>query len=228
MCAAPKVRVVAGTSRETRTLNIVQYCPNSPTFGGKHSSSSKFCNIHLEMDKLVSFIHSSKHYYKHWTSLHVTSKWGDTTRCGWHNTVYRLQEARECEQVVQPHCRHFCISEAMWNHCQHVNLLHRPMCLCTPLLEEVLKIYPDLSSWGMTAHVTSTPSWSSKLRRDLWVLKSYWIMWKWWWTYFTAKSIQRRHACLLPIRNASIIQKFPSFPLFMVWTQNAPSKHSSG
>ena len=48
MCAVSKLKVSGGTSSETRVLNVVQCCPDSPVMGGKHKAPSKFCEFHME------------------------------------------------------------------------------------------------------------------------------------------------------------------------------------
>ena len=50
MCAAPKDRVVAGTTRETRVLNVIQCCPNTPTLGGRHQQPSRYCSTHMHLE----------------------------------------------------------------------------------------------------------------------------------------------------------------------------------
>ena len=48
MCALPKVRVKAGQDPETKLLNIIQCCPETPVLGGKSQVPSKFCHTHCE------------------------------------------------------------------------------------------------------------------------------------------------------------------------------------
>ena len=50
MCAAPKDRVVAGTTTETRVLNVIQCCPNTPTLGGRHQQLSRYCSTHMHLE----------------------------------------------------------------------------------------------------------------------------------------------------------------------------------
>ena len=54
MCAAPKERIVAGRTRETRVLNIIQCCPNTPTLGGHHQQPSRYCSGHKHLDDMGS------------------------------------------------------------------------------------------------------------------------------------------------------------------------------
>ena len=51
MCALPKSRVVAGQESETKLLNIVQCCPETPVMGGKHAKPSKYCSTHSHADE---------------------------------------------------------------------------------------------------------------------------------------------------------------------------------
>lgn len=51
MCAAPKDRVVAGTTRETRVLNVIQCCPNTPTLGGRYQQPSRYCSAHALLEE---------------------------------------------------------------------------------------------------------------------------------------------------------------------------------
>ena len=48
MCALPKEKVRAGQSSETKMLNVVQCCPETPVLGGKHMTPSKFCECHMD------------------------------------------------------------------------------------------------------------------------------------------------------------------------------------
>ena len=57
MCALPKSKVVAGQDSETRVLNIVQCCPDTPVLGGKHAKPSKFCAAHTQENKETTDIH---------------------------------------------------------------------------------------------------------------------------------------------------------------------------
>lgn len=56
MCSLPKERVVAGQSSETKLLNIVQCCPETPILGGKFQNPSKFCPEHSECAKPASTV----------------------------------------------------------------------------------------------------------------------------------------------------------------------------
>ena len=51
MCALPKSRVVAGQDSETKLLNIVQCCPETPMLGGKSKIPSKYCSAHSHLDE---------------------------------------------------------------------------------------------------------------------------------------------------------------------------------
>lgn len=46
MCALPKSKVAAGQDPETKLLNIVQCCPETPVLGGKSKLPSKYCYSH--------------------------------------------------------------------------------------------------------------------------------------------------------------------------------------
>jgi len=48
MCALPKSKVVAGLTSETKMLNIIQCCYDSPVMGGKHQIPSKYCIDHSD------------------------------------------------------------------------------------------------------------------------------------------------------------------------------------
>ncbi len=48
MCSLPKTKAKAGQDRETRVLNITQFCPETPVLGGKSKIPSKFCPAHCE------------------------------------------------------------------------------------------------------------------------------------------------------------------------------------
>ena len=51
MCAAPRVRVVGGSTPETCVLNVINCCPESPVMGGKYQLLSKFCHLHMPQTK---------------------------------------------------------------------------------------------------------------------------------------------------------------------------------
>ena len=51
MCAAPRVRVVGGSTPETCVLNVINWCPESPVIGGKYQLPSKFCHLHMPQTK---------------------------------------------------------------------------------------------------------------------------------------------------------------------------------
>ena len=49
ICALPKSRVIAGQDTETKMLNIIQCCPETPVLGGKSEVPSKFCSSHSHL-----------------------------------------------------------------------------------------------------------------------------------------------------------------------------------
>ena len=56
MCALAKSKVVAGQDSETRLLNVVQCCPETPVLGGKHAKPSKYCADHSYINEHSSEI----------------------------------------------------------------------------------------------------------------------------------------------------------------------------
>ena len=57
MCALPKSKVVAGQDSETKLLNIVQCCPETPVLGGKYLKPSKYCADHIQVNEHTTDIH---------------------------------------------------------------------------------------------------------------------------------------------------------------------------
>ena len=51
MCALQKEKVKGGQSKETKLLNIMQCCPDSPIMGGKYKTPSKYCIEHANQSQ---------------------------------------------------------------------------------------------------------------------------------------------------------------------------------
>ena len=67
MCALQKEKVKGGQSMETKVLNIMQCCPDSPIMGGKCKTPSKFCLDHKnekQADKMPSISPPDFKYYE--------------------------------------------------------------------------------------------------------------------------------------------------------------------
>lgn len=61
MCSLPKCKV-SGTTPETKMLNLVQCCSESPIMGGKSQKPSKFCIDHKD-DQNRSTVSPSQYQY---------------------------------------------------------------------------------------------------------------------------------------------------------------------
>lgn len=62
MCSLPKSKVAAGLTSETKVLNVIQCCSNSPVMGGKYQTASKFCLDHIDHDSNVRQVVLPPHY----------------------------------------------------------------------------------------------------------------------------------------------------------------------
>lgn len=51
VCALPKAKVVAGQDTETKVLNVMQCCPETPVLGGNNKVPSKYCSSHSHLDR---------------------------------------------------------------------------------------------------------------------------------------------------------------------------------